>query len=379
MNCLIKFLVVMITMIVTASCGNHSKKGMNIQKETFGKINEKVVDLYTLTNTNQVEMKITNYGGIVTSFKIPDKNGILEDVVLGYDNLEGYLKANPYFGAIIGRYGNRIGNATFTLDGKKFSLAKNDGANNLHGGVKGFDKVVWEAETITGRASVSLKLYYLSKDNEGGFPGNLNVNVIYTLTNDNTFRIDYTAITDRPTIVNLTHHTYWNFAGNGSGEILNHKLMVHADTFTPIDKSLITTGDISSVKGTPMDFRTPKTIGDEIDDDYEQLKFAGGYDHNWVLNKTDDGIITLAATVYDPMSGRFMEIHTTEPGIQFYSGNLLDGSIVGKKDNIYEFRNGFCLETQHYPDSPNKPDFPSVVLRPGETYSSTTIHKFSTK
>jgi aldose 1-epimerase len=379
MTYLHKVVIVLMSAIVMIGCEKKSEIGMNINKEPFGEVDGKAVYLYTLANANQVEMKVSTYGGIVTSLKLPDKNGNFADMVLGYNDLESYVKENPYFGAIIGRYGNRIGHARFALDGQEYTLAQNDGANTLHGGLKGFDKVVWDAQPINTQDSVSLKLHYLSKDGEEGFPGNLDVTVTYTLTNDNTFRIDYEATTDKPTVINLTHHTYWNFAGEGSGNILQHELMLNADAFTPVDKGLITTGEITPVEGTPMDFRTPKAIGKRIDSDYEQLKFAGGYDHNWVLNKSTQGELSLAATVYEPNSGRFMEIFTTEPGLQFYSGNFLDGSIIGKSGKAYEFRSGFCLETQHYPDSPNKPDFPSVVLRPGETYKSTTIHKFLTK
>lgn len=324
-------------------------------------------------------MKVTTYGGIITSFKLPDKNGILSDVVLGYDNLDGYVKNNPYFGATIGRYGNRIGNAKFTLDGNEYSLAHNDGPNSLHGGVKGFDKVVWNAQPFSGSDSAGLILKYLSKDGEEGFPGNLDVTVTYTLTKDNTFRIDYQAATDKPTICNLTNHTYWNFKDAGKSDILQHELMLNASNYTPVDKTLIPTGVIEPVKDTPMDFTAAHAIGDNINADYEQLKIAGGYDHNWKLDNPANVKMNLAATVYEPTTGRFMEILTEEPGIQFYSGNFLDGSITGKNGDVYKFRSGFCLETQHYPDSPNKPEFPSVVLRPGEVYKTTTIHKFSIK
>ena len=379
MNYFTKFIITLAILIVMIGCDKSSKQGMNIQKETFGQFDGKAVYIYTLTNSNNIEMKVTTYGGIVTSLKLPDKNGNINDVVLGYNDLNDYIKNNPYFGAIIGRYGNRIGNAKFTLDGQEYKLAQNDGVNNLHGGVKGFDKVVWEAEPITGEDSISLKLHYLSKDGEEGFPGNLYATVIYTLTNNNTFRIDYEATTDKTTVVNLTHHTYWNLAGEGSGNILQHELMMNANNFTPVDQGLITTGEIITVKGTPMDFRTPAAIGDSINSDYKQLKYAGGYDHNWVLNDYDEGKINFAASVYEPTSGRVMEIFTSEPGLQFYSGNFLDGSIVGKSHKKYEFQSGFCLETQHFPDSPNKPEFPTVILNPGETYNSTTIYKFSTK
>jgi aldose 1-epimerase len=352
---------------------------MKIHKEPFGKFDGKNADIYTLTNADQVEIKITNYGGIVTSIRLPDKNGKFDDVVLGYNNLQGYINNNPYFGSIVGRYGNRIGGAKFSLDGEEFTLAKNDGENSLHGGLKGFDKVLWNAEPVTGEDSVSLKLTYLSRDGEEGFPGNLKVTVTYTLTNDNSFRIDYLATTDKTTVVNLTNHTYWNLAGEGSGDILKHELMLNADSFTPVLQGLITTGEITSVENTPMDFRRSTAVGDRIESDYEQLKLGRGYDHNWVLNSKEDDKPGLAAGVYEPVSGRFMEIFTTEPGIQFYSGNFLDGSITGKSGRAYGLRSGLCLETQHFPDSPNKPGFPPVVLKPGEVYKTTTIHKFSVK
>ncbi len=313
------------------------------------------------------------------SIRVPDKRGEFDDIVLGYNNLQDYIKNNPYFGAIVGRYGNRIGNAEFVLNGEKFTLAKNDGKNSLHGGLKGFDKVLWDAEPVTGKDSQSLKLSYTSKDGEEGFPGNLNVTVVYTLTDDNSLHIDYSAVTDKPTVVNLTSHTYWNLAGEGSGDILNHQLMLNTSTFTPVDSGLITTGEIRTVENTPMDFRKPVAIGKRIESEYEQLKFGNGYDHNWVINSGNGVDPVLAAGVHEPVAGRYMEVYTTEPGIQFYSGNFLDGSITGKSGKAYGFRSGFCLETQHYPDSPNKPGFPSVVLNPGETYRTTTIYKFSVR
>jgi aldose 1-epimerase len=372
-------IIVLAVLVFSIGCEKTSLPKMKIHKESFGEFDGKKVDIYTLTNANQVEIKISNYGGIVTSIKLPDKNGKFDDVALGYNNLQGYIRNNPYFGCIVGRYGNRIGKAKFTLEGDEFTLVKNDGENNLHGGSKGFDKVLWNAEPITGEDSLSLKLTYLSKDGEEGFPGNLKVTVTYTLTNDNSFCIDYLATTDKTTVINLTNHTYWNFAGEGSGDILKHELMLNADYFTPVDQGLITTGEIRAVENTPMDFRNPTAIGDRIEADYEQLKFGKGYDHNWVLNLEEDAEPNLAATVYEPVSGRFMEVFTTEPGIQFYSGNFLDASITGKSGKAYGLRNGFCLETQHFPDSPNKPEFPSVVLKPGEIYKTTTIHKFSVR
>ena len=375
------YIIILLTIISTLlfSCKNASNTEMTVTKEIFGQIDGKDIDIYTIINPGMAEMKVTTYGGIITSFKLPDKNGTLSDVVLGYDNLDGYVKNNPYFGSIIGRYGNRIGNGKFILDGNEYTLAQNNGPNSLHGGVKGFDKVIWDAQPFTSQDHVGLVLKYLSKDGEEGFPGNLDVTVTFTLTRDNTFRIDYQATTDKPTIVNLTNHSYWNFADAGKSNILQHELMLNADSFTPVDTSLIPTGLIEPVQDTPMDFRIPHAIGDKIDSDYEQLKIAGGYDHNWILNKAAEEELSLAATVYEPNSGRFMEILTTEPGIQLYSGNFLNGEIIGKSRNAYKFRNGFCLETQHYPDSPNKPQFPSVVLRPGEIYKTTTIHKFSVK
>ena len=361
----------------TQKTSMQSKQGITSQH--FGETDGKQVELYTLTNANNIEMKVTNYGGIITSLKLPDKNGKFDDVVLGYNNLDEYVKNNPYFGAIIGRYGNRIKEGKFTLDGEEYTLAINNAPNALHGGLKGFDKVVWNAQTKQDSNSVSIQLNYLSKDGEEGYPGNLEATVTYTLTNENELKIDYLATTDKPTVVNLTNHTYWNFKGEGTGDILGHILMINADRYTPVDNTLIPTGELAPVENTPMDFRTPTEIGARIGQDFEQLKFGHGYDHNWVLNKFPKDSISLAATVYEPTTGRYMEIYTTEPGIQFYSGNFLDGSIVGKSGKKYNFRDGFCLETQHFPDSPNEPDFPSTVLRPGEIYSTTTINKFSVK
>lgn len=350
---------------------------MKIKKRPFGMVDGKPVDLFVLENSNHLEMKVTNYGGIVVSLVVPDRDGNMDDIVLGYNQLEAYVKHNPYFGAIIGRYGNRIGNAQFTLEGQKYTLAKNEGENNLHGGIKGFDKVVWDAKPVMDDDYVGLILKYLSKDGEEGFPGNLDVTVRYILNNDNEFRIDYRATTDKTTIVNLTNHSYFNLAGEGSGDILGHEVVINADRFTPVDETLIPTGELAPVEGTPMDFRIPAAIGARIDADYEQLKIGKGYDHNFVLNKDQEGAMTLAATAYEPASGRFMEVFTTEPGMQFYTGNFLNG-MIGKSGKPYNFRNAFCFETQHFPDSPNKPEFPSVVLRPGEEYKTTTIYKFST-
>ncbi len=349
---------------------------MNITKQPFGKTaGGTPVDLYTLTNDNNLEAKITNYGGVVVSLVVPDQGGHLDDIVLGLDTLEDYASKSPYFGCITGRYANRIANAKFTLDGVEYTLAQNNGDNHLHGGLKGFDKVVWTAEEIQSNNGVGLKLSYTSPDGEENYPGTLEVIVTYTLTNEDELRIDYQATTDKDTIVNLTNHTYFNLKGAGSGDILDHELMLNADRFTPIDDTLIPTGELRSVAGTPLDFRQMTTIGDRIDEDDEQLDFAGGYDHNWVLNT--NGTLTLAARVEESTSGRAIDVYTTEPGIQFYSGNFLS-EITGKEGKTYRKRDGLCLETQHFPDSPNKPQFPSTVLKPGETYQTTTIYQFST-
>jgi aldose 1-epimerase len=352
---------------------------MNITKRAFGTMPDgRPVDLYTLTNANGMQISITNYGGIVATLTAPDCEGTFADVVLGHDSLQGYIDASPYFGALIGRYGNRIGNGVFTLNDVKYTLAKNDGPHHLHGGLKGFDKVVWEAKERHDDQNPGLELTYVSPDGEEGYPGTLSVQVIYTLTADNALNIDYTATTDKDTVVNLTNHAYFNLAGDGSGDILGHELMLNADRFTEAGEGLIPTGKLCSVEGTPMDFRESTPIGARINNADEQLQRAGGYDHNWVLN-TGATSPTFAARVYEPKSGRVMEVYTTEPGIQFYTGNFLDGSITGKHGHVYHQRTGFCLETQHYPDSPNQPDFPSTVLKPGDTYRTSTRYAFSTK
>jgi aldose 1-epimerase len=348
-------------------------------KTDFGKTDGKACSLYTLTNANGATLSATNYGGIVTSLVVPDRNGKMEDVVLGFGNLESYLRNNPYFGSLIGRYGNRIGNAAFQMEGKTYRLAANNGENNLHGGNKGFDKVVWDAKELESPDAIGLEFKYVSLDGEEGFPGKLSVKVVYWWTNANEFKIEYSATTDATTIVNLTQHSYFNLAGEGSGDILNHVLMINADSYTPVNKNQIPTGTLVAVQGTPFDFMKPTVIGDRIDADGEQLKFGGGYDHNWVINKNKTGEMALAATVYEPKSGRFLETITTEPGVQFYSGNFLDGSLVGKSGKRYNRRSGLCLETQHFPDSPNKPQFPSVELKAGDKYFSSTVFRFSAK
>jgi aldose 1-epimerase len=343
-------------------------------KQEFGKApTGERVELYTLTNSKGVEAGITNFGGIVVSLKVPDRNGKLGDVVLGFDSLDGYLKGHPYFGAIIGRYGNRIAKGTFRLGGVEYTLARNNGENHLHGGIKGFDKVVWKAK----RDGQRLELSYLSKDGEEGYPGNLSVTVSYILNDNNELRIDYSATTDKSTVVNLTNHSYFNLAGQGEGDILGHNVMIDADRFTPVDKGLIPTGELRRVEGTPFDFRKPHAIGERVDAKDEQLALGNGYDHNFVLNGSA-GSLRLAARVNESKSGRVMEVLTTEPGVQFYIGNFLDGTLKGKGGKVYQRRYGFCLETQHFPDSPNKPNFPSVVLNPGSRYSTTTVYRFST-
>ena len=350
------------------------------------------VSLYTLRNASGMIVRVSDWGGIVTRVLVPDRDGNLVDVVLGHDSLSEYVAGTPYFGAIVGRYANRIAGGRFELDGTRYELATNNGENHLHGGVRGFDKVLWETFTVQsgpipggpfdvpGAGRASLVLSYASEDGDQGYPGRLEAEVTITLTNGNELKFDYEATTDAPTVVNLTHHGYWNLAGHDSGLILDHELELRASRYTPVDTGLIPTGDLSHVDGTPFDFRTPTRIGERIEADDEQLRSAGGYDHNFVLDDwTGDGALRLVARLRDPTSGRVMEVHTTEPGLQFYSGNFLDGSDVGKAGTTYGHRNGLCLETQHFPDSPNRPEFPSTVLRPGETYESTTVYRFRTE
>jgi aldose 1-epimerase len=344
----------------------------------YGKLQDgTAISLYTLTNTAGTVMTVTNYGGIIVSLKTEDKNGNFEDVVLGFDSLSTYEKSNPFFGCIVGRYGNRIAKGKFQLDGKTYTLAKNNGENHLHGGLKGFDKQVWAGDNYTIPEGAVLKLTYTSKDMEEGYPGNLQTEVIYTLTNNNELKIDYKATTDKKTVVNLTNHTYFNLSGNTKTDILGHSVALAASKFLPVDKGLIPTGELKDVKGTPFDFTTPHVVGERINDNNEQLKIAGGYDHCWVFDKLDN--LSPVATVHDSVSGRFMEVFTTEPAVQFYTGNFLNGTLTGKFNTVYKQRYGLCLETQHYPDSPNRPEFPSVVLNPGDEYTTQTIYKFSVK
>jgi aldose 1-epimerase len=350
-----------------------------ITSQPFGKTSGgEQVTVYTLTNAKGVEARILDLGGRIQSLKVPDRKGTLGDVVLGFETVDGYLSGNPYFGAIVGRYGNRIAKGHFTLDGKEYTLPINNGANALHGGIKGFDKQVWKAKPSEAKDGPTLTLTYVSKDGEEGYPGTLTATVTYTLTNTNELRIHYLATTDKPTVLNLTNHSYFNLKGQGNGDILGHVLTLNADGFTPVDSGLIPTGEIRTVGGTPFDFRKPMKIGDRIDAADEQIKFGGGYDHNFVLNGKA-GTLRQAARVSDPETGRVMEVLTTEPGVQFYTGNFLDGTLTGKGGKVYQKRYGFCLETQHYPDSPNKPNFPSTVLKPGAKYDTTTVFRFSTE
>jgi aldose 1-epimerase len=347
-----------------------------MKREPFGKAPDGPVDLYTLTNSNGVTASITTYGGRVVSLKVPDNKGTLGDVVLGFDSIDGYLAENPYFGALIGRYGNRIGKARFTLDGKVYELAANDGMNSLHGGKKGFDKVIWTAADVSTADSPALELRYVSKDMEEGYPGELTSLVTYTLTKQNELKIDYKATTNMNTVLNLTNHSYWNLAGQGDGDILGHHLAIPASKFTPVDKTLIPTGELKSLDGSPLDFRNSTAIGERIDKNDEQLKFGKGYDHNFCIDGAD-GTLKRCAIVADSKSGRTMEVLTTHPGVQFYTGNFLDGTIKGKGGKVYGHRSALCLETQHYPDSPNKPNFPTTELKPGETYNHTTVYRFT--
>ena len=361
--------------LVVLSCGLVAEGKGTVVKSDFGSVEGRKVELYTLTNSRGAEARIITYGGAVVSLKVPDRHGRMGDVVLGYDDVEGYLRQTSYIGALIGRYGNRIARGRFTLNGREYTLATNNGENHLHGGIKGFDKVIWQARPLAG---ASLLLSYLSRDGEEGYPGNLHTRVVYTLTDQNELRVEYTATTDKATHVNLTQHSYFNLRGAGDGDILGHHLTIYANRFTPTDAGAIPTGELRPVAGTPFDFRRPRAIGERINADEEQIRLGKGYDHNFVVNGRK-GVLRKAAEVYEPTTGRVMEVWTTEPGIQFYSGNYLDGTSVGKGGRAYAYRTGFCLETQHYPDTPNKPNFPSTVLRPRGRYRTTTVYKFSAR
>ncbi|MGH8524103.1 MAG: aldose epimerase family protein [Gammaproteobacteria bacterium] len=346
-----------------------------IDKRAFGKLEDgTTVDIYTLKNRNGLQVEITNYGGAVVAIRTPDRGGRMVDIVLGYDEPSGYVADTSYFGALIGRYANRIARGKFTLNGVEYQLAQNNGVNHLHGGVRGFNKVVWQAREMARTDGVALELTYLSKDTEEGYPGNLAVTATYVLSDANELRVEYTATTDKETVVNLTHHSYFNLAGAGAGDVLRHEVKINADRFTPVDETLIPTGELKAVKGTPFDFSRATAIGSRINQTDDQLVLGKGYDHNFVLNKKGQEL-SLAATVYEPASGRVLEMWTTEPGMQLYTGNFLD-KVRGKAGKVYNRRGGFCLEAQHFPDSPNKPAFPSTVLKPGERYTQTTVYKF---
>ena len=379
MNRLICHAAMLMLITGIASCGENKQPSTEntetmtkpgVTSKDWGEVDGKKVHLYSLTNKNGVTVTITNYGGIVTSWVTPDKHGNKSSVIIGMDSLKEYLRKPPYFGALIGRYGNRIGDAKFTLDGKTYQLAANNGKNALHGGNKGFDKVVWDATPGTDSTKPSLTLSYLSKDGEEGYPGNLKVTVVYTLSDDDALNIDYSAETDKATPVNLTNHSYFNLTGSTANTILNHTLMIDADRYTPVDTTLIPTGKIEPVKGTPFDFTKPEAIGARID------SVKGGYDHNFVLNRKDSSL-QLVAVLSDTMSGRKLEVYTTEPGLQFYSGNFLDGKFSSHDGKPVNFRTALCLETQHFPDSPNKPNFPSTILKPGQKYHTETKYKIS--
>ena len=369
------------TALILIACGSllAQSKQAGVEQKPLGTHDGRPITLYKLTNSHGVEVDAMNYGGIILSIRVPDRKGQFADIVLGHETLEGYVPNPPYIGAVVGRYANRIANGTFTLDGKTYTLPKNDGPNTLHGGTtRTFDKVVWDGEPLKGKSGVAFS--YLSKDGEEGFPGNLKVKVTYTLTDGNALLIDYEATTDKSTPINLSQHSYFNLKGEGSGDILDHEIMINADRFTPVDKNLIPTGELRPVKGTPFDFTKPEKIGARIDDNYEQLVLGHGYDHNFVLNsKPEQSGEVLAARAYEPSSGRVLEVWTTQPAVQFYTGNFLDGTVTGKQGHVYKRRNAFCLETQHYPDSPNHPAFPSTILKPGETFHSKTVFKFSVK
>jgi aldose 1-epimerase len=343
-----------------------------VKREPFGTVNGTPVEIFTLTNKHGVEVRATSYGGIITSIKTPDRAGAMGDIVLGFNSLDGYLGDHPFFGAIIGRYGNRIAKGRFTIDGAEHQLATNNGPNHLHGGNKGFDKQVWQAELTPGNG---IAFTYTSADGEEGYPGTLAVKVVYRLTDDNQLLVEYEARTDKATHVNLTQHSYFNLAGEGSGDILGHELTIDADRYTPVDDTLIPTGELASVDGTPFDFRKATAIGARIDAAHPQIKVGPGYDHNWVLNRTHSQLQRVAR-VLEPTSGRTLEVSTTEPGMQFYAGNFLDGKLVGKSGRPYGRRSGFCLETQHYPDTPNHANFPTTLLKPGEPYQSRTAFTF---
>lgn len=375
----IEILIIIFLVIISNSCTKISKKMqvLKIDKIQFGETMDGTdVDQFILSNNNGMEIRIITYGGVITSWTAPDKNGNYKDIVLGYNTLAEYEAETPYFGALIGRYGNRIAKGKFSLDDQEYTLAVNNGVNHLHGGLKGFDKVIWDAKTIVSDSTVSLELSFLSKDMEEGYPGNLETKVTYTLNNKDELSVNYEATTDKPTIVNLTQHSYFNLTADFNQDILGHELVINADSFLPIDNTLIPTGEFRDVTGTPFDFKTSKAIGIHIDNENIQLKNGLGYDHCWVLNDQNTGV-RFVASAYEPVSERLLEVFSDEPGIQFYSGNFLDGTLPSKNNGVYQHRTGFCLETQHYPDSPNQKNFPSVRINPGEKYNSKTVFRLS--
>jgi len=367
--------------VVPLACGDGGTSDrettVTVTSEPFGRMPDGTqVNVYTMRNAHGIAVRAMDYGGIILSLRTPGRDGQLGDIVLGHDSLAGYLDETPYFGAIVGRYANRIANGRFALDGTTYQLATNNGPNHLHGGIQGFDKIVWSGEPFEEGDSAGVRFTYRSVDGEEGYPGTLDVTVTYTLTADDALVIDYHAVTDAATPVNLSQHSYFNLVGDASRDILDHRLIIYAGRYTPVDSTLIPRGDIDATGGTPFDFTLPTAIGERIDADNEQLRYAGGYDHNFVLNRTVPGTMVHAAEVMDPSSGRTLDVWTTEPGFQFYAGNFLDGSITGKGGQVYHHRYGFCIETQHFPDSPNHPEFPSTILRPGEEYRSTTVWRF---
>ena len=372
----------LLLLFLISSCENLKNNNMSlvtIEKQSFGKtVDGNEVHQYILKNKKGMEISVINYGGIITSWKAKDRDGIYQDIVLGFDNIYDYETKNPYFGALIGRYGNRIAKGKFSIDDKNYNLATNNDVNHLHGGIKGFDKVLWDVDEILGDSSASLVLKYMSSDMEEGYPGNLNVKVIYTLNNNDELSVTYEADTDKTTIVNLTQHSYFNLSGDFNKDILNHDLKINADSFLPVDSTLIPIGEIRDVIYTPFDFSQPKKIGKDIEMNNEQINYGNGYDHCWVLNNYRDGV-RFVASAYDDSSGRLLEVYSDQPGIQFYSGNFLDGSLKSKYEGNYDFRSGFCLETQNFPNSPNENSFPSPLLKPGEKYLSETIFRFSIK
>jgi aldose 1-epimerase len=379
MSDIIRTMVLFFFVLLLASCSGKMQETLTVQKESFGKTPDGIETfIYTLHNKNGMKARITNYGGTLLSLLVPDRNGNLTDVVLGFDSLITYIKDAPHFGSTMGRYANRIGKAMFELNGVKYTLVRNNGANHIHGGLKAFDKVVWSVNEPESRLGNSLVLNYLSRDGEEGYPGNLSVKVVYSLTDGNELKIEYSATTDKPTVLNLTNHSFFNLAGAGNGSILDHELFIDADRFTPVDSESIPTGELRSVHGTPLDFTSQTAIGVRMDEGFEQLKRRRGFDHNLVLNKPVNAF-GLAARVYEKSSGRVMEVLTTEPGLQFYTPNFVRAMPVGKEGKKYERQCAFCLETEHFPDSPNKPQFPSTVVNPRQTYTSTTVYRFSTK